>query len=555
MSIIDRAITAISPSWAAKREYAKAQKAYAQKIQQVVNQGYGSHGASTTKKSMRTFNPLAGDTKSDIEENLDLLRSRSRDLYMGGALANGALKGIRTNTVGQGLKLKPNFDAEYLGLTTEQAARLRKQIFTEWSMWAESTNCDANGMNNFYELQQLAFLSMLQSGDVFALLPDIPRKFSAYDLRIRLVEADRCSNPISSLRNDKISSGVEVDDDGMIVAYHFTSKHPFSLSIQPTKWTRVEVRGEQSGRVNVLHLLDIERPDQRRGVPILAPVIEALKQLERFTEAELTAAVIGAMFTVFITRKSPDTQLKDFSLDVQQGPPGATVPEPTPPLSDNELAMGPGAVNILEDGEDISIANPGRPNPQFDPFVVAILRQVGSALEVPYELLIKHFSSSYSASRGALLEAWKMFKMRRAWLASRFCQPAYTEWFSEAVAKGRIDAPGYFADPAIAAAYTRAEWHGPSFGMLDPVKEVNAAVTRMENGLSTGQREAAELTGTEYEENVKQRALESRMWSDNGMTLPGSPAPVQTVKPDTTDDTEDDSELEGGENNNAQNQD
>lgn len=555
MSIIDRAITAISPSWAAKREYAKAQKAYAQKIQQVVNQGYGSHGASTTKKSMRTFNPLAGDTKSDIEENLDLLRSRSRDLYMGGALANGALKGIRTNTVGQGLKLKPNFDAEYLGLTTEQAARLRKQIFTEWSMWAESTNCDANGMNNFYELQQLAFLSMLQSGDVFALLPDIPRKFSAYDLRIRLVEADRCSNPTSSLRNDKISSGVEVDDDGMIVAYHFTSKHPFSLSTQPNKWTRVEVRGEQSGRVNVLHLLDIERPDQRRGVPILAPVIEALKQLERFTEAELTAAVIGAMFTVFITRKSPDTQLKDFSLDIQQGPPGATIPEPSPPLSDNELAMGPGAVNILEEGEDISIANPGRPNPQFDPFIVAILRQVGSSLEVPYELLIKHFSSSYSASRGALLEAWKMFKMRRAWLASRFCQPAYTEWFSEAVAKGRIDAPGYFADPAIAAAYTRAEWHGPSFGMLDPVKEVNAAVTRMENGLSTGQREAAELTGTEYEENVKQRALESRMWSDNGMTLPGSPAPVQTAEPDSTDDTEDDSAMEGGENNNAQNQD
>lgn len=43
-----------------------------------------------------------------------------------------------------------------------------------------------------------------------------------------------------------------------------------------------------------------ERAGQRRGVPMLAPVLEALKQLGHYTDAEITAAVLSAMFTVFV---------------------------------------------------------------------------------------------------------------------------------------------------------------------------------------------------------------------------------------------------------------
>ena len=140
----------------------------------------------------------------------------------------------------------------------------------------------------------------------------------------------------------------------------------------------------------------------------------------------------------------------------------------------------------------------------------AICRQIGAALEIPYELLLKHFTSSYSASRGALEEAWKMFKMYRAWLANDFCQPIYEEWLAEAVAKGRIKATGFFTDPLRRKAYCKAQWNGPARGLLNPVQEVGAAVTRVENGFSTRSAETMEMAGGDFYSNCEQLKQEEK---------------------------------------------
>lgn len=534
MNRVDKVIGYFAPGIAAKRARARSEIVRHEKFVQVLSQGYGSHGASKTKKSMKMWNPDIGDADSDIHDYIDDLRARSRDLAMGGAIVAGANKTMRTNVVGTGLKLMPAFDSEFLNMTEEQAAEFKANIEREWALWADSKNCDAAGLNDFYGLQQLAFLSQLQSGDVFALLPIIQRKFSPYDLKVNLVEADRCSSP-NLADTEKIRSGVELDNDGMIVAYHFSKRHPGSgLSYLggDQSWTRVLARGEKSGRYNVLHLIESERPGQLRGVPIIAPVIEALKQLDRYTEAELTAAAVQAMFTVFIESEL-DNPEEGFGIK----PPD--IDEDDEEYAQEDIKLGAGAVQFLNPGEKANFADPTRPNPNFDPFVTAILRQIGSALEIPYELLTKHFTSSYTASRAALLEAWKMFRMRRTWLAKAFCQPIYEEWFVEAVTKGRIDAPGIFSDPAIFRAYTKAEWHGPSQGLLDPVKEVGAAVTRMEHNLSTAERETAELTGGQYELNVRQRAREKAMLAKYGL-IEGKPATTAAPVPSSVGDEEDD---------------
>lgn len=561
MNIIDKALNVFAPGIAAKREQARTEVVRQQAVRKVTNsliggagsngRGYGKHGASTTKSSMLFWQTPVGDADTDIHQNVPKLRERARDLHMGSDIVAAAHKGLRTNIVGTGLRLNPAFDADYLGLTKEQAEKLRSSIQREWALWAETTKCDAAGLNDFYELQGLAFISTLMSGDVFALLPSKPRPWSVYDLKVNLIEADRCATPPDKVNVDRerIQSGVEVDADGMVVAYHFSNRHPgaggYSLS-GANEWVRVEKYGKRTGRVNVLHLFEAERPGQRRGIPVIAPIIESLKQLSQYTNAELAAAVITSMYTVFITTPADDeggapfegVGMDDEDLDGTEIAPGAT---------GDEIKLGQGAIMRTDPGEDVKFADPTRPNPNYEAFVRAMLKQMAAALELPYEILTKQFTSSYSASRGALLEAWKMYRMRRAWLSKTFCQPIYEEWFVEAVSKGRIDAPGIFDDPAIFAAYTKAEWHGPSQGLLDPTKEVQAAVMRIDNNLSTGTRETAEINGGSWEDNVQQRAYEQTRLKKLGL-VPAASTPVTLSEPSDEGDEDNDDE-EGGEQN------
>ncbi len=494
MNIIDKTVAIFSPKKALDRTIAR-------KHLEIINTGYSNHGASQSKKSLLGWISSSGSPKEDILDNLDILRERSRDLYMGAPIATSSIKTLRTNVVGSGLKLKSQVDGDFLGLNEEKCKELEEQIEREFSLWADSKNCDVERLNDFYELQQLAFLSWMMNGDAFVLMPTIERVKEVYDLRVLLIEADRVCNDQSN-SNNKIQGGVEINGKGEVVAYHICSIHPKAMDFANKKWTRVIAYGEKTGRPNILHLMESERIGQKRGIPVLAPVIEALKQLGRYTEAELMAAVISGMYTVFIESKTNDSENslgESIPLDNQVDTEDV-----------NSYELGNGAIIQLGEGESIKEANPGRPNVAFDGFVSSICRQIGAALEIPTELLLKQFTASYSASRAALLEAWKMFRMRREWMAKDFCQPIFEEWMCEAVAKGRINAPGFFNDPLIKKAYCTSMWTGPSPGQIDPLKEVNAAAKRIEEGFSTRSKETMELTGGDFYKNIKQRIREEK---------------------------------------------
>ena len=97
---------------------------------------------------------------------------------------------------------------------------------------------------------------------------------------------------------------------------------------------------------------------------------------------------------------------------------------------------------------------------------------------------------------------------------------------TEAVARGRIIAPGFLTDPLIRQAYLQSEWIGPSQGQLDPTKEVAAAVTAIENGLSTREAEAIRLNGSEYAANVDKLTMENeRLRKANGAGVQTFAAP------------------------------
>lgn len=522
MNAIDRVIAFFSPEKALRRQAAR-------RALQFLNTGYSESGASVRKKSLKGWQARSSSPQADIDMNLDVLRQRSRDLFMGGALGRSAIVTPRTNVIGAGLRLKCRIDYEFLGITREQAEQWEKNTEREFAVWAESVFCDSMRLNNFYEMQSILFISTLLNGDGWAVIKQAePTRYFPYALRIHLIEADRVSTPRetasglvtangiegkNSANGNRIISGVEIDSSGAVVAYWISNKYPGDPAspVGKIEWQRVEAFGQRTGRPNILQIMEAERCEQYRGVPYLAPVIEHVKQISRYTEAELMAAIVTGFFTVFI--KESQAPLADFPL-AEAIPQGEKVD-----LDPNAFELGAGTINTLPPGYDIATADPKRPSSNFDAFVTALARHIGAALEIPYELLLKSFTASYSASRAALLEAWKAFRMRRTWFANDFCQPVYELWLSEAVARGRISAPGFFNDPLVAKAWSRAEWHGPAPGQIDPTKEVQAAQMRVINGFSTRERETIELTGGDFDRNIEQLQRENELMKQAGLPV------------------------------------
>ena len=477
------------------------------------NKRYGDAGASYAKKALKGFIAASGSPREDIDAHNYTLRQRARMLYMAAPVATSAIKTNRTNVIGCGLQLKSRINRVKLGLTPEQAKEWQRKTEEEFELWAANKrNCDAIGVNNFYTAQQLALASCLLSGDMIVLLKhEDPTVLNPYGLRFHMIEADRVSTPTAmtagssffanmtqgeTKEGNRIYDGIEVDKNGRIIAYWIRNTYPFQQTADKTEWKRVLATGEETGLPNVLHVMETERPEQYRGVSYLAQVIEPLLQMRRYTDSELTAAVVESFFTAFIKTEA----------DPNENPYNEVGGDGTEQVSDdpNEYEMGPGQINIMKPGEDVVFGDPKRPAGGFDGFVVAICKQIGAALEIPADLLLKSFNASYSASRAALLEAWKAFKMRREWFADDFCRPLYEVWMAEAVARGRIIAPGFFSDPAIRAAWLGSEWIGPTQGQLDPVKEITAEQLACENGFSTREQSTIRLNGGSFEANAEQ---------------------------------------------------
>lgn len=487
------------------------------------NSGYSESGASYRKASMKGWHSDSRSPVEDIDMNLYTLRQRSRDLYMGSPIARSAINTHATNIVGSGLICKPKIDFNFLGMSRDDAKTWEEMTVREFKLWAEERHCDATKVNNFYEMQMLALTSWLLNGDGFALVgSEPPTPFMPYSLRVHVIESDRVSNPnttafsglsgqvwINTDNGNRVYNGVEIDQNGAILAYHVCNFYPNSFipTTLPRTWNRIPAFGASTGMQNIIHVIHAERPEQYRGVPLLAPVIESLKQLTRYIDAELVASVINGFFTAFIESDLPTPGSpiagsgEDFFRETAENTMDAPAVSPFP--GTNDYKLGPGTINRLIPGEKVEIADPKRPSGNFDGFVTSMARYIGAAVDIPYEMLLKSFTASYSASRAALLEAWKSFKMRRTWFARDFCQPIYEIWLSEAVARGRITAPGFFDDPIIRKAWSRAEWNGPSPGQLDPVREVSAAAQKIELGISTHEREAIELTGSDFDSNIE----------------------------------------------------
>lgn len=483
-------------------------------------QGTRYRGASNTLRSMVNWVARIGSPTADAPTaELRTLRARSRDAGRNHPVGRSALMRGRTSIVGTGLVCRPSVDHEALGITPEEAQVYNVQLRQAFERWADDpAECDLECTLDFYGQQGLGLLSAWSSGDVFVLTPSEVRIGGVNELKVQLIEADRICNPQDRQDTPECIDGIQYRG-AVPVGCWVRSVHPGdNIDYRMPTWAYYRFFDEDTGRRRVLHVWnDKERPGQVRGVPFLAPVLEPLKQVARLTDAELMASVLSSMLTVFIERDA-----EEGSGEEGEAVEGTDVA--------GNIALGNGAIVDLAAGEKANAVNPLRPNVNFDPFFMAVVKQIGAALEIPRDVLLLQFDASYSAARAAMLEAWRMFLTRRWWLVQQFCQPIYALLVDEEVAAGRIRLPGY-GDPTRRRAWQRAIWTGPAKGAMDEWKEANAAKTRIEIGVSNEQIETAAMTGEDRDTVYAQRVREVQQRKRDGLWVEPKPthAPVTTT--------------------------
>ena len=473
---------------------------YRAKVALALSGGY--KGASKSRRQTTNWNPTNTDADNVNTYDLGDLRDRSHDLIRNNPLAGGAINTKVTSVIGSGLRLNANVDEKILGITVEEAKELNTQIENEYKLFCK--HCDLKRTFDFDLLQSVIYRSQKESGDVLINLPMVDRPETPYFTKIQIIEGDRISNEGAVQNTETLTDGVEKDRFGAPKWFHIETTPP-GAPYSKREWNKIKAYGTKTGRKNAIHFYEMKRPNQTRGVPDLAPVIEMFKQLGDFTDAELQAAVISGMFAVMIKTES----------DADFGAPEATGDDST---SSMDIDMSGGVVTQLMPNESIETVSPDRPNKNFDGFVNSIISQIGTCLNIPHNLLLKRFDSSFSAAKAVLLEAWRYFMAERDFFSKQVLDPIYEVFFEEAVALGRINAPQFLSgDPAIKQALLRKNWKGAAKGNLKDLEAVQAAEARINAGLSTIQAETDEMGTGDWDSNHQQRVIEYEARKEAGL--------------------------------------
>jgi len=489
--LVDHAVDVLAPQRAVKRRRARAESAALLNFDAAQRKRTRiSRTSDSADQDLLGSGSLAGD----LGEMREQARALVRDDSHGAAL----IEVLEDNVVGTGLRPQSTTRPERTGMTdkqTEQWAADCEGVFGDWADSADAGS-DASEHSTFWDLQRQTLRGWLVEGEAFAHRVNVPPdKIFGRELAtaIEMIDPDRVETPAQKAdRNRNIRGGVEIGPRGQARQYWITPRHPREYRFKRPGQNDPRPVSRFKDRVpNIVHVFRRLRAGQTRGIPKMAASFGLFEHMNDFLDSEVTAARAASKISMWIRQTiDPST---DFSLST-----------PTSATDVRHESLQSGTIRYLNDGEEMQAFNPNRPGAQFDPFVVRVLRSICASFGLPYEMAVKDFGGmNYSNARVALLESRRGFECAQVMLASQFCRPWWRVAIMEAVARGIIPAPnGFLENPGP---FLRTVWVPPSWGWVDPIKEVESSRLAVENNLSTPQIEAAR-NGIDVQTVLEQKA-------------------------------------------------
>ena len=516
----------------------------------------GIEGAERSTRELALWSPPIISPDRQINHVKDEADARGRDIIQNDGLAMGAVHTHRDSVVGNQFRLiaQPNY--EILGATEAWAEEFITQVESEFNLFADSPQCwfDAAGKMTLTGMLRLIVGGFLFTGEVLATvewLRDTGRPFST---ALQVISPARLSNPDLSMDTPTMSRGVEHDRYGRPLAYHIRTEHPgdFYMSGSEQRWKRVEAR-KPWGRLQVIHIIDPLQPDQTRGVADMVSALKQMKMTKKFQDITLQNAVVNATYAAAIESDLP-SEVVFASMGAGGEGMAGMLGEYMDALNKytgaaDNIALDGVKMPHLFPGTKLNLKPAGTPGGVGTGYEESLLRHIAASLGMSYEQYSKDLSkTNYSSLRAGIAESQKSMDSRKKSVADPFATNVYVLWLEERINAGKVKLPpgmtkDIFYDPLMREALTACSWIGAARGQVDEVKESQAAIMRINAGLSTYQIESARL-GEDFRRLFKQQAREKKMMKELGLdfqadaTKPGTNDRQQTMTKKETADEE-----------------
>jgi len=472
-----------------------------------------AYAAANTGRLFADFVTSDASADSELKNALPSLRNRSRDLARNNEYARRYFDLMKTNVVGErGFQLQVKA-LDSVGNLDQSGNDAAEKAFAEW---CRRGNCTVDGKMSWVDAQRLAIESVARDGEAFIVL----HRGAAFkdSFAVEFIEPDQVDVTLNRKLDDggEVRMGVELDKFKKPRAYYIKTSHPGD-----NEFTSISI-GQKHKRISadkVIHVYKHLRAGQTRGEPWLASAIPALKQLGALREAAIVNARIGASKMGFFTSPSGDGFVAD-DLDNNV------------PIMEAE----PGTFHQLPQGVDFKSFNPDYPASEFDSFHKSVLKGIASGMGVSYTSLSNDLeSTSYSSIRQGALEERDNYKNNQAFMLEHFVRPIYEAWLSSAMEMNTFGIP--------VRQYERfrdaSSFRGKAWSWVDPLKEMNAAVTGLKAGVMSLQDVASQY-GKDVEELMSQIARDKELAAQFGVAFAYEPygATLSPVPPDGYDNGE-----------------
>lgn len=515
-------------------------------------------GASRSSAEIALWIPPVQSADASLLYEKDTLDARANDLLRNNAYVSGVVSSRKDSIVGGSYRLnaRPKYklfkrkemDATWLD-------EFRHYVELKFNLAAESENCwfDVAGKMTFADMIRLDIAVGTITGETVATvewLRDITRPFRT---AIYSIDPARLENPSGASIEQGWRKGVFQDRFGKPLRYSFRQQLPNDIfDMRDLNQYKVVNARKPWGRKQVIHIFEPDRVAQSRGVTELAAALKQIRMLGRYQDVVLQNAVLNASYAAALESDLPYQDAAETLGAGQFNSEG--VAQYLQSINSYQstgknLQIDRVKVPVLHPGTRLKVMNPGQPGGVGTGFEESLLRHIATNFNMSYEEFSHDFTkTNYSSARAAMGETEKATRARKKVFADRKANAIYRLWFEEDLNSGNMRDvlprnPPSFYEGLNADAYVAATWIGAPKGQIDELKETRAAIERIENNISTLEKECARF-GEDYRDILEQRLRERQIEKDFGDQLGEPFNATRTVVLPVEESSEDDNDSE-----------